>query len=114
MAAKFKSLQDHDVGCLVPLPSNARAIGGMWLLVQKRELGVITKYKVRWAALGNHQTAGIDFKATYTLVGKADTLRLMITISVHLKCKVFPFDIITAFLHDLIKEKVYVKQVWGF
>lgn len=114
MAAEFTSLKEPDVGRLVPLPSNARSIGGMWVLFRKRELGVITKYKARWVALGNHQIEGIDYNATYAAVGKADTLRLLIAIAVYLKCRVYSFDITTAFLHGLMKEKVYVRQVRGF
>lgn len=114
MKAEFQSLQDHDVGKLVPRPDNHKVIGGMWVLVRKRELGVITKYKARWVALGNHQVEGIDFKETYASVGRSDSLRLLIAIAAHKLCKVFSFDIMTAFLHGIMKEKVYVRQVRGF
>lgn len=114
MTAKFQSLQDHDVGKLVPRPDHHRVIGGMWVLVRKRELGVITRYKARWVALGNHQVEGIDFKETYASVGRTDSFRLLIAIAAQMGCRVFSFDIITAFLHGVMKEKVYVRQVRGF
>lgn len=65
-------------------------------------------------ALGNHQVEGISFKETYASVGRTDTLRLLIAIAAYMRCRVFSFDIITAFLHGIMKEKAYVCQVRGF
>lgn len=115
MKVEFDSLVQHNVGKLVPKPLDARVIGGMWVLKKKRdENGVVLKYKARWVCFGNCQVAGVDFHDTYSAVGKADTFRLLVAVAAYLKCSVVQFDIITAFLHGIIKERVYIQQVKGF
>lgn len=67
-------------------------------------------------AFGNHQICGLDYEDTYALVGKVDSLRKLLALSISQTrpLKIKQFDVKTTFLNGDIKDRVYVKQVKGF
>lgn len=117
MADELDSLVQHAVGTLVEPPPDANVIGGMWVFHRPRDAQHrIIKYKACWVAFGNHQIPGLDYDDTYASVGKVDSLRILLALSVNKrsKLKVRQFDVKTAFLNGDIKDRVYVRQVRDF
>lgn len=119
MQREFDSLMQHGVGTLVDPPAGANVLGGMWIFNRKRdEHHRIIKYKARWVVLGNHQIKGLDYEDTYASVGKIDSLRILLALSVSntstRRWKIRQFNIVTAFLNGDMKDRVYAKQPTGF
>lgn len=59
----------------------------------------ITKYKGRYVIFGNHQILGLDFNNTYALVGKSDSMRILLAMGITGGYLVVQFDIKTEFLN---------------
>jgi hypothetical protein len=52
----------------------------------------------------------IDYKDIFSLMIKAATIRIILSIDVSRGWYVRQLDVQNAFLHDLLKEEVYMKQ----
>ncbi|MBW0578630.1 hypothetical protein O181_118345 [Austropuccinia psidii MF-1] len=107
---------NHNTGELVPYPSDgSKVIGGMWRLTRKRnEFGKVYHCKVRWFVLGNHQEHLLHYYDTWALVGKNETLKIMLILVVTQGYISYQFDIERAFLHGEMDAVVYVKKVKKF
>jgi hypothetical protein len=105
----------HFTGDLVPPPKDDKSIGGMWVLCRKlNEANEVIRYKARWVGFGNHQEPNKHYYLTYASVGRIETFKILLSISVAYKWPVFQFDVETAFLHGEMDADVYVRQVSGF
>lgn len=115
MDAEFEAFTQHNVGTLVDKPDDANILGGMWVFSRKRdEHHRIIKYKARWVIFGNHQIHGFDFFDTYALVGKSDSLRILLSIASTDGWDILQFNIVTAFLNGDMKDHVHCRQVRGY
>lgn len=115
MEEEFTSFETHNVGTLVEKPEGANILGGMWIFSQpKDEHHQIIKYKARWVLFGNHQVYGEDYIDTYASVGKADSWRILLAISIKCQWFIIQFDIKTAFLNGDMVDRVYGRKVKGF
>lgn len=82
MTAEWESFCQHNVGTLVDSPEGANVLGGMWVLSRPRdEHHRIVKYKARYVIFGNHQVHGLDFTDTYASVGRSDSMRILLALS---------------------------------
>lgn len=59
-------------------------IGCQWIYKIKRNSdGSVARYKARLVANGNQQTAGIDFKKTFSPVIKQPIVRIVLSLAAH-------------------------------
>ena len=66
------------------LPNVAKTIGCKWLYkIKKYSLGNIERYKARLVAPFT-QKEGIDYKETFSLISKKDSLRIIFSLVAHL------------------------------
>ncbi|GJT80210.1 retrovirus-related pol polyprotein from transposon TNT 1-94 [Tanacetum coccineum] len=108
----FKRL---DVWVLVPAPDNIKPLTLKWLFKNKHdEENTIIQNKTRLVVRGYRQEEGIDFKESFTLVARMEAIRIFLACATHKLFTVFQMDVKTAFLHDTLKEDVYVCQPEGF
>ncbi|MBW0540065.1 hypothetical protein O181_079780 [Austropuccinia psidii MF-1] len=116
MKQEFESLTSHHTGDLVPYPTDGtKVIGGMWRLTRKRnEFGEVYRRKARWVVLGNHQEHMVHYYDTWASVGRNETFKTLLVLTVTQGYIPYQFDIETAFLHGRMDANVYVKQVKGF
>ncbi|MBW0535460.1 hypothetical protein O181_075175 [Austropuccinia psidii MF-1] len=116
MKQEFESLTSHHTGELVPYPTDGtKVIGGMWRLTRKRnEFGEVYRRKARWVVLGNHQEHMVHYYDTWALVGRNETFKTLLVLTVTQGYIPYQFDIETAFLQGKMDANVYVKQVKGF
>ena len=63
---------------------------------------------------GFQQTKGLDYDETFSLVVKSSTIRIVISIAVHLNWEVRQLDINNAFLNDNLKENMFMHQPDGY
>ena len=69
-------------------------------------MGVVGK--ARLVGKGYTQTYGIDYTKTFSLVGKINTVRVLLSLAVNLDWPLQQFDVKNAFLHGKIFKKVYM------
>ena len=63
---------------------------------------------------GYNQKYGIDFYEIFAPVTQLETIRLLLMVSVQREWKVHQMDVKSAFLNELLHEKVYVEQSQGY
>jgi hypothetical protein len=73
------------------------------------DLLIVTKLVV--LQIGFKQWYGIDYEDTFTHVVKIDTIRIVLSISVSRGWSLRLLDVKNAFLHGVLKEEVYMKQL---
>nr|GFA34670.1 retrovirus-related Pol polyprotein from transposon TNT 1-94 [Tanacetum cinerariifolium] len=63
---------------------------------------------------GYCQEEGINFEESFAPVARMEAIRIFLAYAAHKSFTVFQMDVKTAFLHDSLKEDVYVCQPEGF
>ena len=115
MASEFDALQRQQTWSLVPLSSNQNVIGCRWVYKIKRNTnGSVSRYKARLVAKGFHQQAEVDFGETFSPVVKPPTVRIILSLATQNQWSLRQLDVSNAFLHGLLKEKVFIAQPLGF
>ncbi|GJR50882.1 retrotransposon protein, putative, ty1-copia subclass [Tanacetum coccineum] len=74
------------------------------------ELGGILKNKARLVARGYRQEEVINFEESFALVARLEVIRIFLTFVAHMNMIIYQMDVKTAFLNDILREKVYVSQ----
>ncbi|KAL8114745.1 hypothetical protein AgCh_021564 [Apium graveolens] len=76
--------------------------------------GLIERYKARLIAKGYTQTYGIDYQETFAPVAKMASIRVLISCATNLEWELQQLDVKNAFLHENLKEEVYMDIPSGF
>ena len=76
--------------------------------------GKIERYKVRLVAKGYTQTYELDYKETFTLVAKMNTIRILLSLPAQYDWFLNQLDVKNAFLHGNLEEKVVMDAPPGF
>ncbi|KAA0035715.1 Retrovirus-related Pol polyprotein from transposon TNT 1-94 [Cucumis melo var. makuwa] len=111
MKKELKSINDNEVWDLVELPKESKRVGCKWVFKTKRDSnGNIERYKARLVAKGYTQKDGIDYKETFSLVSKKDSLRIIMALVAHYDLKLHQMDVKTTFLNENLDEEVFMDQ----
>ncbi|KAH9762149.1 retrovirus-related pol polyprotein from transposon RE2 [Citrus sinensis] len=102
-----------DKSCFVK--DKHKLVGCKWVFRTKYNTdGTVSKHKARLVAKGFHQTAGVDYKKTFSPVVKSSTVRTILSLVVMKGWKVRQIDINNIFLKGDISENIYMTQPEGF
>nr|GEX64524.1 retrovirus-related Pol polyprotein from transposon TNT 1-94 [Tanacetum cinerariifolium] len=109
---QFKRL---DVWVLIPALDNISPLTLKWLFKNKQdEEQTVIRNKSCLVVRGYRQEEGIDFKESFAPVARMEAIRIFLAYAAHKSFSMFQMDVKTAFLHDSLKEDVYVCQPEGF
>jgi histone deacetylase 1/2 len=112
---EYKALMDNRTWTLVPFQGQENIIDSKWIYKTKYKAdGTIERRKARLVARGFQQTAGLDYDETFSPVVKSSTVRIILSIVVHLNWEVRQLDINNAFLNGNLKETVFMHQPEGY
>ena len=76
--------------------------------------GSVERYIARLVAKGYTQNYGIDYKETFALVTKMNTVRILASLGVNLDRNLQQYDIKNAFLHGDLEEEIYMQSPPGY
>ena len=115
MDAEYEALVKNKTWHLVPPQRGKNVIGCKWVYKIKRKAdGTLDRYKARLVAKGFKQRYGIDYEDTFSLVVKAATIRIILSLAVSRGWSLRQLDVQNAFLHGYLEEEVYMQQPPGF
>ena len=114
---EMTSLDKNETWEYVERPKNHKVIGNRWIF--KLKPGVPgtdqpPRYKGRLVAKGYAQIEGIDYNEVFAPVVKHVSIRLLLSAVVHHDLELEQLDVKTAFLHRVLKERVYMEQPEGY
>jgi len=72
------------------------------------------QYKAKLFAKRYAQKEGIDYNEIFSPVVKHTSIRMLLVIIAQFDLKLEQMDIKAAFLHNELKEKIYIKQHEGY
>lgn len=107
----MKKLQANETWKLVPKPRNgAKILHGKWVYdVRDDTDGNVTEFRARWVVCGNFEAK--DESDNYSPVVSDVGVKIFLTYCVQKGLIIFQADIITAFLHAILKRRqVFVEQ----
>lgn len=115
MQEEMVALEKNDTCDLVDLPQNKVPVGCKWVYTVKlKPDDSVDRYKARLVAKGYTQTYGIDYKETFALVAKLNSVRVLISIATNKGWPLYQFDVKNVFLHGDLAEEVYMWLPPGF
>nr|GFA03488.1 retrovirus-related Pol polyprotein from transposon TNT 1-94 [Tanacetum cinerariifolium] len=85
-----------------------------WIDSMQEELFQFKRLDSRLVVRGYRQEEGINFEESFASVARMEAIRIFLAYAAHKSFTVFQMDMKTAFLHDTLKEDVYVCQHEGF
>ena len=84
MAEELQALHENNTWTIVKLPKGKKAVGSRWVYMTKfHSDGTIERNKARLVARGFTQTYGVDYKETFALVVKMNTVRVLLFVAVN-------------------------------
>jgi len=115
MQCKYEALLKQKTWDLVSLPPGRKMISCKWVFrVKENANDSINKYKACLIAKGFHLIHGFDFHETFSSVIELVTIRVILTVVVSHRWKLFHLDVNNAFLNRILDEIVYMQQPPGF
>ncbi|KAL0321959.1 UNVERIFIED_CONTAM: Retrovirus-related Pol polyprotein from transposon RE1 [Sesamum calycinum] len=75
---------------------------------------MVDKYKARLVANGYNQVEGIDYMDSFSLVAKAVTIRMLLSVAASKNWLLHHVDVNNAFLHRYLEEDIYRQLPKGY
>ena len=105
MTTEYQALLCNNTWTLAPAPSHGHIIGCKWVFKLKyKPDGSIDRYKARLVARGFHQTHGLDYFDTFSLIVKASTVRIVLAITFSFGWTIRQLDVQNVFLNGDLCE----------
>ena len=115
MKSEYDAQVESGTWDLVPRPLNTNVVRSMWLFSHKFNAdGTLRRHKSRLVANGKSQQVGVDCEETFSPVIKPTTIRTVLHLAVSWNWPLHQLDVKKAFLHETLKETVYMHQPPGF
>ena len=115
MCDELSALQENRTWELVPCKDEMNVVGSCCVFKTKlKSDGSIEHFKARLVAPGYTQSLGVDFLETFSPVIKPPTIRLVLSLALIHGWTLRQLDVKNAFLHDTLKEVVYMEQPSDF
>jgi hypothetical protein len=114
MNKEMENLKSHDVYELVPHVKGLRTLKLGWVLHRKFKNGVFDKNKARLVARGNQKCPSIDYNKSFSPVMRLESLHTLLALAAICNFDIIQFDIISAYLHGMLKEEIYMEQPDGY
>lgn len=115
MYEELEALHQNNTWTLVPRPSSSYVVGSKWVYRTKYNSdGYVDHFKARLVAQGFSQIPGIDYTYTFSLVVKASTVHIVLSLVVLHNWRLHQLDVKNAFLHCQLNETVFMEQPPGF
>ncbi|KAJ9558495.1 hypothetical protein OSB04_013109 [Centaurea solstitialis] len=109
MKEEFNSMCINDVWDLAELPKAAKAVANKWVFKTKLDQnGNVERYKARLVAKGFTQKEGVDYKETFSLVSRKESLRIVLALVAHFDLDLHQMDVKTALINGDLYEDVYM------
>ena len=110
MDHEYSSLMKNKMWHLVSPRQGQNVIDCKWVYKVKRKAdGTIDRYKAQLVAKRFKQRYGIDYEDTFSLVVKAATIRLVLSLAVSQGWYLHQLDVQNAFLHGILEEDVFMR-----
>ena len=113
---EMDSLRKNHTWDYVERPKDHKVIGCRWIHKLKPGIPGVEKprHKSRLVAKGYAQTEGVDYNEIFAPVVKHVSIRLLLSAVVNYDLELEQLDVKTAFLHGILKEKVFMEQPEGY
>jgi Reverse transcriptase (RNA-dependent DNA polymerase) len=110
MFEKMRALVKNDTWDMVPRPSGKNVVGCKWVYsVKHNPKEKVDRFKAQLVAKGYTQIYGVDYEQTFAPVAKMNTARTLISCAVKLGWDLCQLDVKNAFLHEDLKEEVFIE-----
>ena len=91
---------------------NRKVIGVKWIFnTKKNPSGTVCKHKASFVVQTYTQQYGEDYKETFSLEAKYDTIQLILAFASHSSQPLHYVDVKTNFLDGLLAEEIYVEKL---
>ena len=107
---EFKGLTQMGAWKLVDRPVDRKTIKCRWTYVFKSD----GRYKARLVVKGYTQVQGIDYKETFSLVARYESIRYLLANATLQDWEIEAMDVKLAYLHGVLEEEIYMEQPEGF
>jgi hypothetical protein len=115
MHEEYDALMKNKTWRLVPPQPGRNLIDCKWVYKIKHKAdGSVDRHKARLIAKGFKQRLGIDYDDTFSRVVKPATIRIILSLAISQGWDLRQLDVKNAFLHGILEEEVYMKQLPGF
>ena len=114
MDEEIASLRENNTYSLVPLPSDAKVVGGRWVYAVKTDPGGNERYKARYVAQGFKQIQGDDYFETFAPTAKMSSVRMVMQVAAELDLIVHQLDVKTAYLNAGIDCEIFMNEPKGY
>ena len=115
MNEELDALSSNNTWDLVPRPLHTNIVGSKWIFrVKYLADDIVDRLRARLVAKGYSQLPGLDFHDTFSLVIKASTVCLVLSLAVSSHWPLHQLDVKNALLNGLLNETVYMEQPQGY
>ena len=109
MKEELEEIEKNSTWELVKPSEKCKPIGVKWIYkIKRNSSGEITRYKARLVAKGFIQIRGIDYVEVFSLVARAESIRIIIAMAAQFKWNLHHFHVKLTFLNGKIEEEIYV------